>query len=163
MAKGIKRRAVHAAKKPRKPNKASPAGRKAVVKRQSAAPNPARKRRANGLFAGLKPNAANFAPLTPISFLPADSRDPSRSYCGRARRAEDTYRRLHERVRRLASALARHGVRPGDTVSAMLPNVPSMLEVHFGVPMLGAVLTPSIRGSIPQRFAIFSSTAKRRC
>jgi fatty-acyl-CoA synthase len=32
-----------------------------------------------------------------------------------------TYRELHERVRRLASALARRGVRPGDTVSAMLP------------------------------------------
>ena len=41
---------------------------------------------------------------------------------------------------RLASALSRHGVRPGDTVSAMLPNVPAMLEAHFGVPMLGAVL-----------------------
>ncbi len=43
-------------------------------------------------------------------------------------------------MRRLASALARRGVRPGDTVSAMLPNVPAMLEVHYGVPMLGAVL-----------------------
>ena len=51
-----------------------------------------------------------------------------------------TYRELQERVRRLASVLARRGVRPGDTVSAMLPNVPAMLEVHYGVPMLGAVL-----------------------
>jgi len=42
--------------------------------------------------------------------------------------------------RRLASALARAGIRPGDTVSAMLPNVPAMVEAHYGVPMLGAVL-----------------------
>ena len=51
-----------------------------------------------------------------------------------------TYGELQERARRLASALARRGVRPGETVSAMLPNVPAMLEAHFGVPMAGAVL-----------------------
>ena len=51
-----------------------------------------------------------------------------------------TYRQLEDRARRLASGLARRGIRPGQTVSAMLPNVPAMLEAHFGVPMLGAVL-----------------------
>src|SRR5438093_10376749 len=44
------------------------------------------------------------------------------------------------RTRRLASALARRGIGPGDTVSAALPNVPAMLDAHFGVPMIGAVL-----------------------
>ena len=51
-----------------------------------------------------------------------------------------SYRQFYERARRLASALARRGVRAGDTVSVMLPNVPAMLEAHYGVPMLGAVL-----------------------
>jgi fatty-acyl-CoA synthase len=93
-----------------------------------------------GLFAGLKPNAANFAPLTPISFLPRTAAiHPDRvAVVHGARRF--TYSELAARVRRLACTLSRHGVRPGDTVSAMLPNVPAMLEVHFGVPMLGAVL-----------------------
>src|SRR6185295_15657659 len=40
----------------------------------------------------------------------------------------------------LASALAARGIGHGDTVAAMLPNIPPMLDVHFGVPMLGAVL-----------------------
>ena len=45
-----------------------------------------------------------------------------------------------ERSLRLASALERRGIRPGDTVAAMLPNIPAMLEAHHGVPMCGAVL-----------------------
>jgi fatty-acyl-CoA synthase len=51
---------------------------------------------------------------------------------GRQRRA---YRELLERSLRLASALERRGVCPGDTVAAMLPNIPAMLEAHHGVPM----------------------------
>ena len=51
-----------------------------------------------------------------------------------------SYRELYDRARRLASALSKAGVRAGDTVSVMLPNVPAMVEAHYGVPMLGAVL-----------------------
>ena len=43
-------------------------------------------------------------------------------------------------ARALASALKRRGIRPGDTVAAMLPNIPAMLEAHHGVPMCGAIL-----------------------
>ena len=56
---------------------------------------------------------------------------------GRQRR---TYREVLQRSLRLASALERHGIRPGDTVAAMLPNIPAMLEAHHGVPMCGAIL-----------------------
>jgi len=111
----------------------SAGGKPAAARSRSA-------RKAGGIFAGLRPSRANFAPLTPISFLlrtAAIHPDRLAVVHGTQR---FTYRQLQERVRRLASALARHGVRPGDTVSAMLPNVPAMLEAHFGVPMLGAVL-----------------------
>ena len=51
-----------------------------------------------------------------------------------------TWRQSLERCRRLASALAAHGVGRGDTVALMAPNVPEAFEAHFGVPMAGAVL-----------------------
>ncbi|OAI53210.1 acyl-CoA synthetase, partial [Betaproteobacteria bacterium SCGC AG-212-J23] len=51
-----------------------------------------------------------------------------------------TWKETYERARRLASALSKRGIGVGDTVAAMLPNVPSMYELHFGVPMCGAVL-----------------------
>ncbi len=93
-----------------------------------------------GVFASLKPNPANFVPLTPISFLSRTAEiHPDRlAIVHGARRI--TYRQMHERVQRLASALAKRGIRAGDTVSAMLPNVPAMIEAHHGVPLLGAVL-----------------------
>ncbi|MDE2573496.1 MAG: AMP-binding protein, partial [bacterium] len=51
-----------------------------------------------------------------------------------------TYPQLYARVRRLASALAGAGIGPGDRVAVLLPNVPPMLEAHFGVPLARAVL-----------------------
>jgi len=92
------------------------------------------------MWAALKPNAANYAPLSPVGFLArAAEIYPDRVAvihgAGRI-----TYAKLHERARRLASALAKKGVRKGSVVSAMLPNVPAMLEAHYAVPGLGAVL-----------------------
>ena len=50
------------------------------------------------------------------------------------------YREFHARTKKLASALAKRGFKRGDTVAVMLANTPAMLEVHYGVPMCGAVL-----------------------
>ena len=89
---------------------------------------------------GLDRNEANHAPLTPLSFLLRTAAVyPTRLAVvhGRERR---TYAELLTRCRRLASALERRGIRPGDTVAAMLPNIPAMLEAHHGVPMCGAIL-----------------------
>jgi fatty-acyl-CoA synthase len=92
------------------------------------------------LWAALKFGPASFAPLTPISFLPRTAEiHPDRIAVVHGTR-RITYAEFYARARRLASALARRGIGRGDTVSAMLPNVPAMLEAHFGVPMLGAVL-----------------------
>src|SRR4051794_5935473 len=88
----------------------------------------------------LDKNAANFAPLTPLSFLErAASVFPDRIAVihGGTRQ---TWLETYKRSRRLASALAKRGIGRGDTVAAMLPNIPAMVEAHFGVPMSGAVL-----------------------
>lgn len=85
-------------------------------------------------------NPANFQPLTPLTFLErAASVFPERTAIihGSLRR---NYRDFYARARRLASALAAHGIGRGDTVSVMLSNTPAMLECHYGVPMTGAVL-----------------------
>jgi fatty-acyl-CoA synthase len=85
-------------------------------------------------------NAANFQPLTPLSFLErAAEVFPERLAIahGALRR---NYRDFHARSRKLASALAKRGIVRGDTVAAMLANTPAMLECHYGVPMSGAVL-----------------------
>jgi fatty-acyl-CoA synthase len=88
----------------------------------------------------LDKNPANYQPLTPLSFLErAAAIYPSHPAVTHGRLRLD-YRQLYARARRLASALAAHGIGPGDTVSVMLPNVPAMIEAHYGVPMLGAVL-----------------------
>jgi fatty-acyl-CoA synthase len=89
---------------------------------------------------GLERNAANHVPLTPLTFLArAALVHPERVAVvhGTMRR---TWGETYERCRRLASALRARGVMRGDTVAALLPNVPAMFEAHFGVPMSGAVL-----------------------
>jgi len=88
----------------------------------------------------LDKNPANSVPLSPISFL-ARTADvyPDRVACVHGR-TRHTYHELYARCRRLASALARRGIAKGDTVAVMAPNIPPMLEAHYGVPMTGAVL-----------------------
>jgi fatty-acyl-CoA synthase len=90
--------------------------------------------------AGLDRRPANYVPLTPLSFLARSAAVyPAKPAVIHGDRAF-TYAEFAARCRRLASALARRGVASGDTVAIMAPNVPAMLEAHFGVPMAGAVL-----------------------
>jgi len=88
----------------------------------------------------LQQGPANYASLTPISFLERSAAvypDKIAVIYGDLR---FSYREFYQRCCRLASALRNHGVGIGDTVSIMAPNVPAMLEAHYGVPMTGAVL-----------------------
>jgi fatty-acyl-CoA synthase len=85
-------------------------------------------------------NAVNFTALTPLSFLArAASIYPDKLAVVHGE-ARFSYRELFARCRRFADALRRCGVRPGDTVAVMAPNVPALLEAHYRVPMAGAVL-----------------------
>jgi fatty-acyl-CoA synthase len=88
----------------------------------------------------LDKNAANYAPLTPLSLLTwAADVYPKRLAVVHGKRRL-TWSETRTRCHRLASALRKRGIGAGDTVSAMLSNTPEMLEAHFGVPMTGGVL-----------------------
>ena len=83
---------------------------------------------------------ANFVPLTPLSFLPrvADIYPDRAAVIYGERRY--SWAQVYERAVRLASAIVKAGVKPGEVVTIMAPNIPEMFEAHFGVAMAGAVL-----------------------
>ncbi len=85
-------------------------------------------------------NAANHVPLSPISFLTRTARAYPEKLAvihGDIRR---NWGEVYERSVRLASALSKRGIKKGDTVAVMAPNIPAFVDAHFGVPMSGAVL-----------------------
>jgi len=89
---------------------------------------------------GLDKSEANHTPLTPLTFIRRSAlAHPSRTAVihGDIRR---TWAETYQRCLKMASALRKLGVKKGDTVAALLPNIPEMLELHFAVPMIGAVL-----------------------
>lgn len=95
---------------------------------------------ANPFATGLDKNAANYAPLSPLSFLnrAADVFPDHIAVVHGSQRLD--YKTLYSRCRQLGSALSRLGIGKDDTVTVMLSNVPPMIEAHYGVPMTKAVL-----------------------
>ncbi|GGW34660.1 acyl-CoA synthetase [Vreelandella hamiltonii] len=88
----------------------------------------------------LPPTAANHVALSPLTFIERSAAvypDYPAVVHGQTRR---TWAETWARCRQLASALEKRGLQPGQTVAAMLPNVPAMFEAHFGVPLAGCVL-----------------------
>ena len=97
---------------------------------------------AHAFETGLDPNPANFVPLSPVSFLLR----AASAFAGKVAVIDGerryTYAQLLDRCVRLASGLAKLGVSRLDTVSIIASNIPEMIEAHFAIPMLGAVLNP---------------------
>jgi len=88
----------------------------------------------------LDQNAANYVPLSPVTFLKrAATVYPNKIAVIHGDR-RITYSDLHAMVTRFASALVKRGIRKGDTVSILAPNIPEMLAAHYAVPLIGAVL-----------------------
>jgi len=85
-------------------------------------------------------NPANYQPQTPLIFLDWAALVYPNKIAIIYGELQYTYQQFLERCRRLASALQKLGVGPGDTVAIIAPNSPPMLEAHFGVPMAGAIL-----------------------
>jgi fatty-acyl-CoA synthase len=95
---------------------------------------------ANMYETGLDQNAANYTPLTPLSFLKRAAQVfPDREAVVHGALSYN-WAETESRCCRLASALAQRGVGQGDTVAVMAPNIPALYEAHFGVLMVGAVL-----------------------
>lgn len=89
---------------------------------------------------GLVRSSANYAPLSPIGFLERSAlvyRDRPSIVYGSVRY---TWGETLERCTKLASALSYLGISYRDVVAALIPNIPAMYELHFGVPMTGGVL-----------------------
>ena len=91
-------------------------------------------------YEALQKNTANHTALSPLSFLKRTADifgDRTAVIYGNRRY---TWKQVEARSKRLASALTRHGIGKGDTVSVMAANTPELVEAHYGVPMIGAVL-----------------------
>jgi fatty-acyl-CoA synthase len=89
---------------------------------------------------GLAKNAANYTPLTPLEFISRAAEvypDKLAIIHGQTKR---TWKETYLRSLRFASALKKRGIKKGDTVAVMLPNIPAMVEAHFAIPLCGAVL-----------------------
>src|SRR5919108_4195193 len=110
----------------------------AKSRRNDGKPVAAVRKNGNSMWSALKPGPANYTPLSPIVFLPRAAEIYPQRVAVVHGATRFTYAQFYERARKLASALKKAGIKGGDVVSAMLPNIPAMLEAHYGVPMAGA-------------------------
>ncbi|WP_374278835.1 acyl-CoA synthetase [Azonexus sp.] len=94
----------------------------------------------NPFTAGLDRNAANYVPLSPLSFLERSAFVYPKRIAVIQGARQYTWAETYRRCRQLGSALAGRGIGKGDTVAVMLPNTAPMFEAHFGIAMCGAVL-----------------------
>jgi fatty-acyl-CoA synthase len=94
----------------------------------------------NAYLSGLDQNKANFAALTPLSFLSRAAEVFPHKTSIIYGDLRFTWGQTFARCRRIASALQKRGIGKNDTVAVMLPNIPATLELHFAVPMSGGVL-----------------------
>ncbi len=95
---------------------------------------------ANPYETDLDKNPANHQPLSPLSFLKRSAEVYPEKLAVVHGSIRTNYAEFYARCRKLASALSERGIGLGDTVSVIAPNIPAMLELHYAVPMIGAVL-----------------------
>jgi fatty-acyl-CoA synthase len=88
----------------------------------------------------LPKTAANYVPLSPLSYLRRSERVFPDKVAVTHHARSWTYREFADRCRRFASGVRAAGVRPGECVAVLAPNGPAALEAHYGVPLAGAVL-----------------------
>jgi fatty-acyl-CoA synthase len=93
------------------------------------------------IYADLVRNAANCMPLSPLGFIERSAQVYPNHIAVIHGERHFTWAQTCARCRRLASALLRKGIKRGDTVSIMAHNTPAHMEVYFGVPMAGAVIS----------------------
>jgi len=111
---------------------------------------------------GLDKNAANYAALTPLSFIERAASVYPQNIAVTYGDVRRTWAETYARCRQLGSALARRGIGVGDTVSVIAANVPEMFECHFGVPMSGAVLNTINTRLDPEAIAFILNHAEAK-
>ena len=89
---------------------------------------------------GLGQTPANFAALSPLSFIKRTAAVYPNHLAVIHQQTRRTWAETYQRTQQLASALIQRGIGKGDTVAFISPNLPELFEAHFGVPMTGAVL-----------------------
>ena len=92
------------------------------------------------MFSQLKKNKSNFVQLTPLSFLYRTKNIFPKRIAWVYGKRKATYDEFYLRCKKLANALKHINIKEKEVVSVMLPNVPEMIEAHFGIPMSGAIL-----------------------
>lgn len=107
---------------------------------------------------GTKPGMSNkspvfYEPLSPISFIRRSAAVYPEKTAVVNRNTRYSYKEFYARVNRLASALRKEGIERGDKVAFICPNIPPMLEAHYGVPLLGAALVSVNIRLAPQEIA----------
>jgi fatty-acyl-CoA synthase len=110
----------------------------------------------------LERNSANFAPLSPLSFIERTAEVYPHRLAIVHGGLRQTWGQTYARCRQLASSLNRAGIGKNDTVAALLPNTPPMVEAHFGVPMAGAVLNAINTRLDPQTIAFMLDHGEAR-
>uniref|UniRef100_A0A7N0TP75 AMP-dependent synthetase/ligase domain-containing protein n=1 Tax=Kalanchoe fedtschenkoi TaxID=63787 RepID=A0A7N0TP75_KALFE len=88
----------------------------------------------------MKPNAANSTPFTPLGFLERAAAIYGGCVSIVYNQTEYKWSETHDRCRRVASFISAMGIGKNDVVSVIAPNIPAMFELHFAVPMAGAIL-----------------------
>ena len=92
------------------------------------------------MYSNLEKNKANYWALTPISFLVRTANIWPEKTAWIHGSKKNTYEELHTRCLKISNGLKLKGIKKGDTIAAILPNVPAMIECHFAVMMAGAIL-----------------------
>ncbi len=95
---------------------------------------------ANQYELDLDKNAANYVPLSPLTFLRRSADVYPDHPAVKHGNISHTYADVYGRARRLGSKLASNGIGKNDTVAVLATNIPAIYDAHFGVPMAGAVL-----------------------
>jgi len=136
-AKPTKAKARRAAKAMPK-QKAKPASRSKPANGKT--PHAAARKGANPYTVDLDKNPANYQSLSPLTFLERAAFTFPKHVAILHGAQSITYEDFYARCRRLASALERRKVKPGETVAVLAPNIPPMLDAHYGIAMMGGVL-----------------------
>lgn len=88
----------------------------------------------------LPAHTANYTPLSPLSFIVRSAEVYPDHISVIHGDLKYTWSESYQRCQAGAARLAALGITAGDVVAVIAPNIPALFELHFAVPMAGAIL-----------------------